>query len=105
MSIATKLNYSPQDLLGMPDRGRYDLIDGQLVERNISTESSMVAAILNARLITHILAKALGWFVQADGGLQIFEDSPNKVRFPDGAFISRLRMPQRPGTVVSRQTS
>lgn len=89
----------------MPDRGRYDLIDGQLVERNISTESSMVAAILNARLITHILAKALGWFVQADGGLQIFEDSPNKVRFPDGAFISRLRMPQRPGTVVSRQTS
>ena len=97
MGIATKLNYTPEDLLSMPDRGRYELIDGQLLERNVSSESSMVALILNARLIAFVLANKLGWMVQADGGLQIFPDTPGKVRFGDGAFISKRRMPERPG--------
>ena len=63
----------------------------------MSIESSMVAAIINGRLIAYVLARKLGWFFQSDGGLQIFKDAPAKVRFADGAFISRSRMPQRPG--------
>lgn len=97
MSLATKLNYTPEDLLSMPDRGRYELIDGQLVERNMSIESSMIAAIINGRLVAHVLANKLGWLFQSDGGLQIFSDSPNKVRFGDGAYVSRRRLPNRPG--------
>lgn len=96
MSLATKLNYTPEDLLSMPDRGRYELIDGQLVERNMSFESSMVAVIINGRLGQYVLTHRLGWFCGPDGGLQIFRDSPNKVRFADGAFISRERSPLRP---------
>ena len=90
------LNYTPEDLLSMPDRGRYDLIDGQLVERNMSFESSMVAVIINGRLSQHVLAHRLGWFSGPDGGLQVFPDSPHKVRFADGALISRERSPGRP---------
>lgn len=97
MSVATKLNYTPEDLLSMPDRGRYELIDGQLVERNMSIESSMIAAIINGRLVAHVLANKLGWLFQSDGGLQIFGDSPNKVRFGDGAYVSRRRLPNHPG--------
>ena len=97
MSLATKLNYTPEDLLSMPDRGRYELIHGQLVERNVSIESSMIAAIINGRLVAHVLANKLGWLFQSDGGLQIFSDSPNKVRFGDGAYVSRRRLPNRPG--------
>ncbi len=96
MGIATKLNYSPEDLLSMPDRGRYELVDGDLVERNVSIESSMIAAIINGRLVAFVLAQKLGWVFQADGGLQIFESHPGRVRFGDGAFISRNRLPSRP---------
>lgn len=81
----------------MPDRGRYELVDGRLVERNVSIESSMIAAIINGRLIAFVLANRLGWVFQADGGLQIFTSTPERVRFGDGAFISRRRMPERPG--------
>jgi Uma2 family endonuclease len=96
MSLATKLNYTPEDLLSMPDRGRYDLIDGQLVARNMSIGTSITAALINARLTVFVLAHRSGWTFQADGGLQIFRDSPHKVRFADGAFISRERSPGRP---------
>jgi Uma2 family endonuclease len=91
MAIATKLNYTPEDLLSMPDRGHCELIDGQLVERNVSYESSFLAAVVNARLMVFVLANRLGWVVQADCGLQIFPADPSKVRFADGAFVSRNR--------------
>ncbi|MGE3073258.1 MAG: Uma2 family endonuclease [Dehalococcoidia bacterium] len=97
MSTATRLNYTPEDLLSMPDRGRYELVDGQLQERHMRFESSMIALVINARLVAHVLANRLGWVAQSDGGLQIFANSPTKVRFADGAFISRARAPQRPG--------
>lgn len=98
MSLATKLNYTPEDLLSMPDRGRYELVDGQLLERHMSIGSSIIATVINARLTLYVLSHRLGWVFQADGGLQIFPGSPTKVRFGDGAFISRARSPQRPDT-------
>lgn len=97
MSTATKLNYTPEDLLSSPDGGRYELIGGQLLERNVSSESSMIALIINARLLAYVLANKLGWMLQSDGGLQVFRDTPLKVRFADGVFISKNRMPDRPG--------
>ena len=42
-AIATKTTYTPEDLLAMPDEKDYELVDGQLVERNMSTLSSWVA--------------------------------------------------------------
>lgn len=63
----------------------------------MSFETSMIALIINARLVAHVLAHKLGWVAQSDGGLQIFADAPSKVRFADGAFISRERALQRPG--------
>lgn len=97
VAVAPKLNYTPDDLLSMPDGGRFELVDGQLVERLSSFTSSVVATIINSRLVSHVLANKLGWVCQADGGLQIFRDSPNTVRFGDGAFVSRNRSPERPG--------
>src|SRR5262249_52808621 len=44
MSTAeAKTRYTPEDLLRMPDGDRYELIDGQLVEINVSTWSSYIA--------------------------------------------------------------
>ena len=39
----TETHYTPEDLLALPDYGRYELIDGQLVERDLGAKSSCVA--------------------------------------------------------------
>jgi hypothetical protein len=41
-SIATKAVYTPEDLLTMPDGNSYELIDGQVVERQMGAESTWV---------------------------------------------------------------
>ena len=52
MSTATdaSLEYSPEDLLSLPDGKNYELVDGRLVERNMGIESSWVGSQLLARL-------------------------------------------------------
>ena len=47
MSTATtKTEYIPEDLLTMPDGDRYELVQGKLVERNISMLSSYIAGVI-----------------------------------------------------------
>ena len=41
-STATKTQYTPEDLLNLPDSKSYELVDGQLVERKMGIESSWV---------------------------------------------------------------
>lgn len=60
MSFATKLNNTPEDLLSIPDRGRYELVDGQLLERHVSIGSSIIPTVINARLTLYVLGHRLG---------------------------------------------
>ena len=41
-AVATKTHYTPEDLLAMPEGKSYELVGGQLVKRNMGTESSWV---------------------------------------------------------------
>jgi hypothetical protein len=43
MATTVQTQYTPEDLLTMPDGDRYELVDGELVERNMSALSSFVA--------------------------------------------------------------
>ncbi len=95
--MVPKSSYTPEDLLAMQNAGGYDLVGGQLYERISGFDTSMIALIVNGRLMAHVVANKLGWVAQSDGGLQIFNDAPMKVRFADGAFVSRARSPHRPG--------
>ena len=49
-AIATKTTYTPEELLAMPDGKNYELVDGHLVERKVSTLSSWVAGQLHRYL-------------------------------------------------------
>jgi hypothetical protein len=49
-AVATKTIYTPEDLLAMPDEENYELVDGHLVERKISTLSSWVAGELHGEI-------------------------------------------------------
>ena len=42
MSTVAEQTYTPEDLLAMPDRKNYELVDGHLVERHMSVLSSWV---------------------------------------------------------------
>ena len=47
MSVVADKTYTPEDLLAMPDRRNYELVDGQLVERNVSVLSRWVGGRLD----------------------------------------------------------
>ena len=85
--------YTPEDLLAMPDGHRFDLVDGHLVERNMGAESSWIALQINRYLGNYAETSQHGLVLGPDCGYQIFPDDPNRVRFPDGAFIRSGRLP------------
>ena len=85
--------YTPEDLLAMSDQGRYELLDGQLVERNMGAESSLLAEELRRLLGNYVRPRMLGRIFGPDCGFQVFQSDPERVRFTDGAFIAQGRLP------------
>jgi Uma2 family endonuclease len=92
-SVATPIQYTPEDLLAMPDGISYELVGGQLVERSMGMESSWVATRLVSRLERFCEEHGLGWVFQADNGYQCFPHEPGLVRRPDVSFVRYGRFP------------
>jgi Uma2 family endonuclease len=91
-AIATKTTYTPEDLLAMPDEKNYELVDGHLVERKMSTLSSWVAGELHFQIRSYCRTNPLGWVLPEGTGYQCFP-TPNKVRKPDVSFVRQERLP------------
>lgn len=93
-AIATPTrHYAPDDLLKMPDGDRYELVDGQLVERNIGTESSHIGGRIFRWLGNYGEDGGLGIALPADASYRCFPDDSDKVRRPDASFIRQDRVP------------
>jgi Uma2 family endonuclease len=92
-TVITKTRYTPDDLLTMPEGDHYELVDGQLVERNMGFRSGRVAAELVWLLASHCKKYALGWVLPSDVGYQCFPDDPEQVRKPDVSFLRKERLP------------
>jgi Uma2 family endonuclease len=92
-TIAEPKTYTPDDLLAMPDRKRYELVDGNLVERNVSVLSSLVAFELGGLIRDHCRTHTPVWIFGADCGYRCFPGHPGKVRKPDVSLILRDRLP------------
>lgn len=87
------IEYTPDDLLMMPDGDRYELVDGRLVERNMGQVSSWVG-IQTARVIGNFAEPLqLGYVFGSDCGYQCFHWSPKRLRRPDVSFIRREKFP------------
>jgi Uma2 family endonuclease len=96
-TVTAKTQYTPEDLLTMPDGERYELVDGELVERNMGWESSWIGGEIHRRLGNHCHTTSQGWAVPADGSYQCFPDAPNRVRRPDVSVVRKGRFPnERP---------
>jgi Uma2 family endonuclease len=90
---ATKSRFTPADLLAMPDSKRFELVDGNLVERDMGWQSSWIGGKLLRLLGNFGEENGQGWVAPADASYQCFPDSPDKVRRPDVSFICRARLP------------
>lgn len=92
-TVTTKQQYTPEDLLAMPDSVCYELVDGTLVERKMGALSSFVGGRLLYLISLFLERNPAGWLWPADAGYQCFSDSPKKIRKPDVSFIRRGRLP------------
>ena len=91
--MSTAMAYTPEDLLAMPDGNAYELVGGQLVERNMGAESSRVGGKLYSRLDRFCEDHNLGTTWPADNGYQCFPHEPGLVRRPDVSFVQSGRLP------------
>lgn len=83
---------TPEELLEMPEGEQFELVEGQLVERNMSGLSSLVASRVNRRIGNHAEANQLGDVFDSDCGYQCYADDPAKIRRPDASFIRAGRL-------------
>lgn len=94
---ATEVPIMPDDLLAMPEGKDFELVDGQLMGRNMGSESSWVGGMIFHLMLTHSQAHGLGWVWPADNGYRCFPHAPGRVRRPDASFIRTGRLPgERP---------
>src|SRR4051812_20234091 len=93
MSIAEiKRDITPEELLAMPDAVNFELVDGELVERNMSVLSSLVEGNIYDAVRSFCRGKQLGLVWPGTLGFQCFPDHPRKIRKPDVAFIRAERI-------------
>ncbi|HEX3149541.1 MAG TPA: Uma2 family endonuclease [Gemmataceae bacterium] len=78
---------TPEDLLRMPDHGQgFELVDGELKERNVSFLSSFVAGEVYGQLRDHVKSRRLGWISPEGTSFRCFPDDEGRVRRADTAF-------------------
>ena len=88
--------YTPEDLLTITRDAIFELVDGELVEKAMSIESSWIGAVIVRKLGNFAEDKTqLGWVFGSDCGYQCFGASARKVRKPDVSFITREKLPER----------
>jgi Uma2 family endonuclease len=82
-----------EDLLGLPNDGlRHEIVTGYLLsEPPASFDHGMVAANLHRALLLFVEARGLGSILSADTGF-LLARSPDTVRAPDVAFLSKGRI-------------
>jgi Uma2 family endonuclease len=91
-TTATATRYTPEDLLRMQDGDRYELVDGALVECNMSIWSSYVAGVIFQLLYPFCQQNRLGWVFPEGTSYQCFPTLPERTRRPDGSFIRLDRL-------------
>ncbi|MGQ0633709.1 MAG: Uma2 family endonuclease [Planctomycetaceae bacterium] len=94
MSTATQTGkHTPGELLTLPDAQRFELVDGELVERNMGFNAVLCGGQLYALLTTYVRTNPVAVVAPADASYQCFEGDPEKVRRPDVSCILIGRLP------------
>lgn len=82
---------TPNDLLSLPDGQGFELVNGELVEKNVSVLSARVEMIVLRRLDDFCTAHKAGPVFPGTLGIRCFPDDPTRVRKPDAFFVKLER--------------
>ena len=94
MAIASpKRVYMPEDLIDPEDGRRFELVDDELVERNVSFQSSWIAANFLVDLGQFVRRNRFGKMLESEMGMRLWPEDPTRTRRPDVAFMSSERIP------------
>jgi Uma2 family endonuclease len=84
---------SPEEFLRLPDEGLgFELVDGELRQRNVSKQSCRVAGEVHARLHAFCSLRHPGWLFPEGNSYRCFAADPDRVRRADVSFIAHSRM-------------
>jgi Uma2 family endonuclease len=92
-STISETKLTPEDLLKLPDEMAFELVDGNLVERHMGSESSAIALRIAFLLALYLRDNPLGLTFGSDTGYQCFADDPKKIRRADLGFVRFSRLP------------
>jgi Uma2 family endonuclease len=92
--LAADQQCTPDDVLRLEDEGLFELVDGQLIEKQMSTLANETAGRVATLLSVHTWPGNLGR-VWPEQTIQCFPADPKLVRRPDVAFVSASRIGNR----------
>ncbi len=95
MVVAAKAKlFTPEDLLRDPELKNFELINGQLVEKDVSLLSSYTAGRVFKHADNHVEPRRLGWCFPDNTSIQCYAEDPSRVRKPDFLFVKAGRLTQ-----------
>ena len=86
--------YMPEDLTDPEDGRRFELVDDELVERNVSYQSSRISARVQHFISAKVVPAGLGEMLESEIGIRLWPEEPTRTRRPDVAFIAQARAPE-----------
>ena len=92
MSTVAQPAITADELLHMPDGERFELVDGELVEREMGSLAGWISNRLGAFLERY--AERHGGIAFGEGAwYRCYDDDPERVRKPDASYIHAGRLP------------
>jgi Uma2 family endonuclease len=79
--------YTPEELLRMPENSTMELVDGRIVEKNVSTESSEIEGAFTIRFGLFLMAHPIAKVFPSSLGYQCFDDATTKIRKPETTVV------------------
>ena len=94
-AISSTSRVTPDDLLRLEEEGLYELVDGRIVEKQMSYLANLAAGRITTVLSNYVAPSKLG-DVLPEQSFQCFPNEPDRIRRPDVAFILAARAPKGP---------
>ncbi len=91
-AVVDKPKVMPEDLLKLPKDCRYELVDGELVEKTMAWSTAVVIAHLVRLLGNYCEAHKIGVVADSSASYRCFHHDPDRVRKPDISLVLRERI-------------
>ena len=91
-TVLTQRHYTPDDLLSMPKDKLFELVDGNLVECDMSLEAAIIAGNVATAINTFVKSHGLGAVASEAATYRCFPHDAEMVRRPDVSFIQTARL-------------